>query len=75
MPEVGYEIEAYNPRFENRSYYEEREDNVELTRNIKNYVEGYWDAIDTIRTRSYMMKHDSEFNKTATKAYQQVAIK
>ena len=75
MPEVGYNIDEYNPRFENRSYQEEREDRVDLTRNIKNYVEGYWDALDRIRTRSYLMKHDKEHNKMATQAYSQMVVK
>lgn len=75
MPETGYDIDTYNPKLENRSYVEKKEDRAELTRNLKNYVEGYRDSIDRIRTRVYMMKHDKEFNETATKAYQQVVIK
>lgn len=75
MPQKGYDIEAYDPRFENKGYYEEFEDNAELTRNIKNFVEGYWDSLDTMRTRVWMMKHDKEFNEKSTKAYQQVTIK
>lgn len=75
MPEMGYDFEGYNPRLEDRSYMEEKEDRTELIRNVKNYVEGYRDSVDRIRTRVYMMKHNKEFNKTATKAYQQVVIK
>ena len=75
MPYKGYTIETYDPRLENRSYYEEFEDNVKLIRNIKNFVEGYFDSIDKIRTRVYMFKNNDEMYQTAKKAYRQMVIK
>jgi len=75
MPEKGYDIEEYDPRFESQSYFEEYEDNAELTRKIKNYVEGYWDSLDRIRTRTYLIKNSKEFNEEATGAYQQMVVK
>lgn len=75
MPEIGYEIEGYNPRLEDKSYFENREDNAELIRNIKNYVEGYRDSIGRIETRMYMVRNDKEFYKNAVDAYKQVTIK
>lgn len=75
MPEFGYDIEEYDPRFENQSYYEEYEDNAELSQKIKNFVEGYHNSIDRIRTRIYLMKNNKEFNESATKAYQQFIVK
>ena len=75
LPFRGYDIDELNTRLENKSYYEEYEDKVELTRNIKNYVEGYSDAIERIRTRVYLMKHDDIFNEQSTKAYAQVVVK
>lgn len=75
MPEVGYDMDDLDPRFENQKYYEEFEDRAELTRKIKNYVEGYWDSFNRIQRRLYMMLHDKEFNTNATKAYQQHYVK
>jgi len=75
MPEKGYDIEYYDPRFDNRSYYEEFEDRAELTRKIKNFVEGYWDSLDAIRTRVWLLRHDKEYNQNASKAYSQMVIK
>lgn len=75
MPEFGYDIEEEDARLDSQKFYEEHEDKYELTRMVKNYVEGYWDSRDRILTRVYMLKHDKEFNENATKAYQQFVIK
>ncbi len=74
-PLVGYDIVEDDYRMENQKYFEEYEDNGELVRKIKNYKEGYWDALDRIRTRAYMMRHDKEFNENATKRYQTMTVK
>jgi len=75
MPQMGYDFIDLDPRFENKKYYEEYEDHGELTRKIKNYVEGYWDSIDRIRTRVYLLKNNKEFNEQASKAYQEFVVK
>jgi len=75
MPVRGYDVEVYNPRLQNKSYYEEFEDNADVIQNVKNFREGYWDSLDVIKTRFYLLKHDAEFNKTSTNAYKQVVIK
>lgn len=75
MPMKGYDIEIPNPRLENRSYYEEYEDNIDVIRNIKNYVEGYYDSSDRIQTRLWMHRHDKEFNEEAEQAYQAFHMK
>jgi len=75
LPQEGYHIEGKDFNFTNKKYAEEYEERAELTRKIKNYVEGYWDSLDTIRTRVYMMKHNKEFNEQATKRYQTVVVK
>ncbi len=76
MPEKGYDIEIENPRlFQNQSYYQEFEDGNELPRLIKNFVEGYWDSLDHIKTRLYLLKNDEEFRENAQKAYQQYIVK
>lgn len=76
MPYKGYDIEDEDIRNkESQSYYENYEDSNEITRKIKNYVEGYWDSFDVIKTRLYMLKNDSEFRDAAQKAYSQFVIK
>jgi hypothetical protein len=75
MPEKGYDLDDLDPRLESQKYFEEFEDNTELTRKIKNYIEGYWDSLDRIQTRVYMMKHDKEFNEKATNAYKTMVVK
>lgn len=75
MPYKGYDIEQEDLRNMSQSYYEEYEDQNEITRKIKNYVEGYWDSIDSIKTRLYLLKNDEEFRNNAQKAYQQFVVK
>ncbi len=75
MPPHGYDKVEEDPRFQEQSYYEEYEDNAKLTREIKNFVEGYWDASDQFRTRMYMLRNDDEFYKTSRDAYKSVYIK
>jgi len=75
MPQVGYNCEDKDFNFLTKKYAEEYEDRSAYIRKTKNFVEGYWDALDTIRTRVYMMKHNKEFNQTATKRYETVVIK
>ena len=74
MPLHGHDIYEKDIRLVSQKYAEEYEDRTELTRKIKNYVEGFWDSMDRVRTRVYMMKHDKEFNKTATDRYKTVVI-
>ncbi len=75
MPYKGYEWFDIDPRLESQKYFEEFEDRVELTRKIKNYVEGYYESIHRIKTIVYMFKNDKEFRETATKAYHRVHVK
>ena len=74
MPQIGRDVIEADRRLESRDYYEEYEDNVELTREIKNYIEGYWDSLDRIKTRGYMMRNDDEFYKAAVRAYRQIKV-
>lgn len=75
MPAIGYDIEEYNPRIDNQSYFEEFEDNAEMVQKIKNYREGYYDSIDRIKTRVYMFKNNEEMYRTAKNAYKQMYVK
>ena len=78
MPMKGYDKYDEDPNLQDQKFFEEyveHNDRGELTRNVKNFVEGYYDSIDRITRRLYMLRNDSEFFKEATKAYQQVTIK
>lgn len=75
MPYKGYEWFEVDPRLESQKYFEEWEDKVELTRKIKNYVEGYYESIHRIKTMIYMFKNDKEYRETATKAYRTMKVK
>lgn len=75
MPQKGYDIDDLDPRFESKKYYEEYEDNAELTRKIKNFVEGYWDSLDKIRTRCYLLKHNKDYYDSAKRAYSNMVVK
>jgi len=75
MPPLGYDIEVEDPRLEDFSYFQEFEDDVEFVRTVKNYVEGYYDSIDKIKTRVYLLRNDAEFAENAHKAYAQHIVK
>ncbi len=75
MPQNGYDIEEKNYQLESKKYFEEYEDNAELIQKIKNYREGYWDNIDRIKTRVYMLKNNKEFRKEAQLAYSEFKFK
>ncbi len=75
-PMIGYDFEQEDPSIiESQKLYEQYEDTNEITRKVKNYKEGYWDSLDRIKTRVWMLRHDKEFNENATKAYKQMVIK
>lgn len=75
MPPKGYDIEEEDPRLVDRYYYEEHEDKAKLTRNIKNFVEGYFDTSKDMATRLYMLRNDAEFYENSKKAYQEMRVK
>ncbi len=75
MPQFGHDILETDLRLLNQRYYEEYEDRATITNKIKNYREGYWDSLDRIRTRVYLMRHDKEYNETASRRYETVVIK
>lgn len=74
MPMNGYDYEDTDPRFEFQKYYEEFEDQAELTRKIKNYVEGYYDSIRNIKIRVNNMMTDPEAYQKARDAYKVMKI-
>lgn len=75
MPPKGYDQESFDPRLDSLSYYQEFEDEVETVRTVKNFVEGYYDSIDKIRTRVYLLRNNQEFAEKAHNAYAQHIVK
>lgn len=75
MPEIGYEIEEKNYQMESKTYYEEYEDHAELIQKIKNFREGYWDNLDRLKTKVYLLKNNAEFRSESQKAYSQFVVK
>ena len=76
MPLLGYDFEDEDVFIkESLSNYEEFEDSNDLVMMIKNFREGYWDALDAIRTRVYLIRHDKEFNERAHAAYKTRVIR
>lgn len=75
MPQVGYECIDKDFNFIAKKYVENREDPSELIRKVKNFVEGYWESLTTIKTRVYMMRHNKEYNEMATQRYSTAVIK
>lgn len=75
MPEVGYDIEEKDIYLTSQKYYEEYEDRAELTRKIKNFVEGYRELIDQFKTKIYMMKNNTEYRNMAIQRYSTLVVK
>jgi hypothetical protein len=75
MPYKGYELEGKDIELISKKYFEEYEDQLTMNRKVKNFVEGYWDCLDRVKTRLYMLKNNKEFRQEATRAYRQVVVK
>lgn len=76
MPEKGYDIEDVNMFLESKKYYEELEDNAELIRKIKNFVEGYWENMESLKRKVFMLRNgDKEFTKLTMEGYRQMVVK
>mgnify|MGYP000953405291 CR=1 FL=1 len=75
MPMKGYDIEEKDLRFSSKQYYEQYEDRAELTLKIKNFVEGYYDSMDTLKKRVLLLRNNKEFLQNAERAYQNVVVK
>ena len=75
LPQQGYDFEDYDPRFESQDYYEEFEYVDDLIRKVKNYKEGYWDAIGTIKRRFWLLRNNLDFYNEATGLYKDMVVK
>ena len=60
---------------EDYSFYQDHHDSAESTLRMKNFVEGYWETLDRLRTKVFMFRHDKEFYEKARQGYSQMRIK
>jgi hypothetical protein len=74
MPLIGYDVFDKDEGFESHRYFEEFEDSAELTLNIKNFVEGYWDSKSTIDKRVYMFRNNKEYNEEQEQLSKQIVV-
>ena len=75
MPEMGYDINEKNFHFERYQHYQDYHDNTDSTMRVKNFVEGYHETKNRLRTRLFQMNHSKEFYETARRGYSQMRIK
>jgi len=75
MPHRGYVWYTESPYRESLKLMQENEQDGEIQRKIKNFVEGYTEASKAIMIRVYQFKNDKEHYKLAKEMYQQVVIK
>lgn len=75
MTELGYEWIHENPRLESQEFFEEYEDNIDYIKQVKNFKEGYWEALDRIQTQYYMFMNNQEYRDTAIRGYSTMHVK
>ena len=75
MPRKGYVWYTESPYKDSLKLMMEYEQDGEIQRKVKNYVEGYDEAIKSIRLRIYQFKNNNEHYQTARQMYQQMVIK
>ena len=75
MPRQGYDFEIANPKLEDRNFYQEYEDQIDVIKTVKNFKEGYNDAKDRIQTRIWMHRHNLEFNQRSEVAYRTMVVR
>ena len=60
MPRTGYDWVDTDPRLESQKYYEQYEDEIKMVREIKNFVEGYEDSMDSQDFKKIMSAWDPQ---------------
>lgn len=75
MPYRGYNIETDSPYKESFKLMQEYEQDGEIQRKVKNFVEGYVEAKKAILLREYQFKNNDEHYRTAKDMYKKVVIK
>jgi hypothetical protein len=75
MPYKGYSWYTDSPYKGSLKLLEEYEQDGEIQRKVKNFVEGYAEASKAIKLRTYQFKNNAEHYKEAKQMYQNVVIK
>lgn len=75
MPLYGYSWYTDSPYKESLKLMQEWEQDGELQRKVKNFVEGYAEASKAIMLRVYQFKNNEEHYRTAKDMYKNVVIK
>ena len=75
MPRKGYVWYTESPYNESLKLMLENELDGEIQRKVKNYVEGYDEAIKAIRLRVYQFKNNNEHYQIAKEMYRNMVIK
>jgi len=75
MPYKGYSWYTDSPYKESLKLMQEYEQDGELQRKVKNFVEGYTEASRAIKLRMYQFKNNDEHYQTAKDMYKHVVIK
>ena len=75
MPERGYEWYTTAPYLESLKLVQQWEQDGEIQRKIKNFVEGYRESSKAIKLRMYQFKNNDEHYRIAKDMYKQVAVK
>ena len=75
MPRKGYVWYTESPYNESLKLMLENELDGEIQRKVKNYVEGYDEAIKSIKLRVYQFKNNNEHYQIAKDMYKQMVVK
>lgn len=75
MPYRGYVWYTDSPYKESLKLMQQYEQDGEIQRKVKNFVEGYSEAYKAIKLRVYQFKNNREHYNTAKEMYRQVVIK
>ena len=75
MPMKGFVWYTDSPYKESLKLVQQWEDDGEIQRKVKNFVEGYWEALHAIKLRIFQFKNNEEHYRLAKDMYRHVVIK
>jgi len=75
MPQRGYEWYTQSPYIDSLKLVQQWEQDGEIQRKIKNFVEGYHEAYKAIKLRMHQFRNNDEHYRIAKDMYKQVVIK
>lgn len=75
MPYRGYVWYTESPYKDSLKLIQDWEQDGEIQRKVKNFVEGYVEASKAIKLRMYQFKNNDEHYRTAKDMYKQMVIK